>query len=62
MNVDDLVTLISSVGFPIVACIGMFYMYNVTLKGFSKSIDTVVEQIKELRDDIKELIADEVKK
>lgn len=62
MNVDDLVTLISSVGFPIVACIGMFYMYNVTLKGFSKSIDTVVEQIKELRDDIKELVADEVKK
>ena len=32
MDVNDIVTLIGSLGFPIVACVGMFYLYNRTLK------------------------------
>lgn len=59
MNVNDIVTLIGSLGFPIVACVGMFYLYNRTLKGFTSTLNDIVTQIKELREDIKQMIADE---
>lgn len=57
MNVNDIVTLIGSLGFPIVACVGMFYLYNRTLKDFTITLNDIVTQIKELREDIKELIS-----
>lgn len=57
MNVNDIVTLIGSLGFPIVACVGMFYLYNRTLKDFTATLGDIVTQIKELREDIKELIS-----
>ena len=56
MNVNDIVTLIGSLGFPIVACVGMFYLYNRTLKDFTATLGDIVTQIKELREDIKELV------
>lgn len=57
MNVNDIVTLIGSLGFPIVACVGMFYVYNRTLKDFTSTLNDIVTQIKELREDIKELVS-----
>ena len=57
MNVDDIVTLIGSLGFPIVACVGMFYLYNRTLKDFTSTLGDIVMQIKELREDIRELVS-----
>lgn len=59
MNVNDIVTLIGSLGFPIVACVGMFYLYNRTLKDFTSTLNDIVTQIKELREDIKQMIVDE---
>lgn len=56
MNVNDIVTLIGSLGFPIVACVGMFYLYNRTLKDFTSTLNDIVTQIKELREDIRELM------
>lgn len=56
MNVNDIVTLIGSLGFPIVACVGMFYLYNRTLKDFTATLNDIVTQIKELREDIRELV------
>ena len=56
MNVNDIVTLIGSLGFPIVACVGMFYLYNRTLKDFTATLGDIVTQIKEFREDIKELV------
>lgn len=56
MNVNDIVTLIGSLGFPIVACVGMFYLYNRTLKDFTISLGNITAEIKELREDIKALI------
>lgn len=56
MNVNDIVTLIGSLGFPIVACVGMFYLYNRTLKDFTATLGDIVTQIKELREDILELV------
>jgi hypothetical protein len=56
MNVNDIVTLIGSLGFPIVACVGMFYLYNRTLKDFTSTLNDIAGEIKELREELKELI------
>ena len=56
MDVNDIVTLIGSLGFPIVACVGMFYLYNRTLKGFTSTLNDIANEIKELREELKELI------
>lgn len=56
MDVNDIVTLIGSLGFPIVACVGMFYLYNRTLKDFTSTLDGIASEIKELREELKELI------
>ena len=56
MDVNDIVSIIGSLGFPIVACVGMFYLYNRTLKDFTSTLGTIANEIKELREDIKELI------
>lgn len=56
MDVNDIVTLIGSLGFPIVACVGMFYLYNRTLKDFTSTLDNIASEIKELREELKGLI------
>lgn len=56
MDVNDVVTLIGSLGFPIVACVGMFYLYNRTLKDFTSTLNDIANEIKELREELKELI------
>lgn len=56
MDVNDIVTLIGSLGFPVVACVGMFYLYNRTLKDFTSTLDDIANEIKELREELKELI------
>lgn len=56
MDVNDIVTLIGSLGFPIVACVGMFYLYNRTLKDFTSTLNDIATEIKELREELKELI------
>lgn len=48
MNVTEITQLISSVGFPIVACMAMFYMNNKTLTELKDTIQnntTVMELI-----------------
>lgn len=56
MDVNDIVTLIGSLGFPIVACVGMFYLYNRTLKDFTNTLNDIASEIKELREELKGLI------
>lgn len=56
MEVNDIVALIGSLGFPIVACVGMFYLYNRTLKDFTSILNDIASEIKELREELKELI------
>ena len=56
MDVNDIVSLIGSLGFPIVACVGMFYLYNRTLKDFTSTLNDIAGEIKELREELKELI------
>lgn len=56
MDVNDIVALIGSLGFPIVACVGMFYLYNRTLKDFTSTLNGIASEIKELREGLEELI------
>ena len=56
MDVNDIVNLIGSLGFPIVACVGMFYLYNRTLKNFTSTLNDIASEIKELREELKGLI------
>lgn len=56
MDVNDIITLIGSLGFPIVACVGMFYLYNRTLKDFTSTLNDIASEIKELREELKEMI------
>lgn len=55
MDVNTLISLVGSVGFPIVACVGMFYLYDRTLKDFTDSLKSITIEIGELREDFKEL-------
>lgn len=56
MDVNDIVTLIGSLGFPIVACVGMFYLYNRTLKDFTSTLNDIASEITGLREELKEMI------
>lgn len=45
MDYNSLVQAIGSVGFPIVACVGLFWMVNTTMKEFTVTIDRLNESI-----------------
>ena len=58
MPIQEVVTAISTVGFPIAACCGLFYMYDKTIKDLTiilNKIDStnqmILEMIKERNDD-----------
>lgn len=58
MPIQEVVTAISTVGFPIAACCGLFYMYDKTIKDLTiilNKIDStnqmILELIKERNDD-----------
>jgi uncharacterized protein YoxC len=41
MEIQEIVSAIASVGFPIVACIGLFYLYDRTIKDIVNALDNV---------------------
>lgn len=41
MNGQELISAIGSVGFPIVACCGLFYLYDRTIKDIVNALDNV---------------------
>lgn len=41
MNIQEIVTAIGSVGFPIIACVGLFYLYDRTIKDIVNALDNV---------------------
>lgn len=48
MDYQNIIQIISSVGFPIVACVGIFYLYDKTIKELTVAIgkiDQTMEQI-----------------
>lgn len=41
MEIQEIVSAVGSVGFPIVACIGLFYLYDKTIKDIVNALDNV---------------------
>ena len=41
LDVQEIVKAIGSVGFPIVACCGLFYLYDKTIKDIVNALDNV---------------------
>lgn len=54
MNPQDIVTIISSVGFPIVAACAMFYLYDNTIRNIINTLNVMNDTLEELSDIIKE--------
>lgn len=48
MDYNQIVQAIGSVGFPIVACFGLFWMINTTMKEFTTTVANLNESILKL--------------
>lgn len=55
MNIQDIVNAIGSVGFPIVACCGLFYLYDRTIKEIINALDNVKETLHTVNDTLEDL-------
>lgn len=56
MEIETLISFVGSVGFPIVACIGLFYLYDRTIKDLTitltkidATLDGVANTLEEMR-------------
>ncbi len=45
MDYTDIINAVGSVGFPIVACIGIFYLYNKTITELVNSLVNVTKTL-----------------
>ena len=57
MDANTIVSIIGSVGFPIVACCGLFYLYDKTIKDLTitlTKIDTTLDGIAKRLDSIED--------
>ena len=50
--VADITQVISTVGFPIAASIGMFYLYNKTVTGLTETLTSMNHTLGDLKDEI----------
>lgn len=51
---QEIVQMISTVGFPIAACCGLFYLYDKTIKDLTNTLNKLEIAISELRKDVVE--------
>lgn len=45
VDAQEIITAVSSVGFPIVACIGLFYLYDRTIKEIIGALSRVIDTL-----------------
>ena len=55
LDITSLSTLISTVGFPIVACCGLFYLYNKTLTKLTTTLEKVDKTLDKMSERIDNL-------
>lgn len=53
MDVSAWVAAIGSVGFPIVACCGLFYLYNETITKITNTLDLLNKSVEMLAEELK---------
>jgi hypothetical protein len=56
MDVTEIVSTISSVGFPIVAACGMFYLYDNTIKNITNTLNLINQTLCDVKQSTDELI------
>lgn len=54
MDVNALMQAIGSVGFPIVACCGLFYLYNETITKITNTLELLNKSVSLLADELKD--------
>lgn len=54
MDVNAIIQAIGSVGFPIVACCGLFYLYNETITKITNTLDLLNKSVEMLAEELKE--------
>ena len=57
MDYNSIVALVGSLGFPIVACIGLFWMINTTMKEFKETVSENTKAMTELVTTVKSIYA-----
>lgn len=55
MDVNALIQAIGSVGFPIVACCALFYLYNETITRITNTLDMLNKSVELLANELKDL-------
>ena len=53
MDINAIMQAIGSVGFPIVACIGLFYLYNETITKITNTLDLLNKSVEMLAEELK---------
>ena len=53
MDANVIIQAIGSVGFPIVACIGLFYLYNETITKITNTLDLLNKSVEMLAEELK---------
>ncbi len=53
MSIDQIVAMISSVGFPIIACVGLYHMVTKTLKSLQDVVQANTDAIQRMIDTLK---------
>ena len=53
MDVNSVITAIGSVGFPIVACCGLFYLYNETITKITNTLELLNKSVEMLAKELK---------
>ena len=53
MDMQAIIQAIGSVGFPIVACCGLFYLYNETITKITNTLDLLNKSVELLAEELK---------
>lgn len=53
MDINTIITAVGSVGFPIVACCGLFYLYNETITKITNTLDLLNKSVELLAEELK---------
>ena len=54
MDLNVIAQLIGSMGFPIAACVGLFYLYNETITKITKTLELLNKSVELLAEELKE--------
>lgn len=55
MDIQTIISAIGSVGFPIVACVGIFYLYDKTIKDIVSTLTQVIDTLHTVNDTLNKI-------